>query len=349
MKRTLVCLLLVCCLTPCIPALARGESAKEYALLYSMTGYAANGTKRAFLRQLTAAPATVPDAWRLYWIGDMEELAALRTACEGLLDEAYRDWLTALNGETALEGTFSQEPETFQVTVYAGDFSRVSRAGAYVLTASLRDGKTLLSKPFVITASPLSDAILPALSVYNAQARFAKHTIFGGYYDCNNRFGEAYSHGTYLSGLSNYYLHGGADLDADTQAQLLWAAQAAFDYLMRLHTEKTGEIRYSPAERPGDAAHNSGIHNSIEAVCGLAAYMDAFSMVDSQRVTEENRRKLLATIDYIEGQIGANMGYHASEWKTSALCHLYNAFRIEDDLAAARASAEVTLRHFDWE
>ncbi len=331
-------------------AIAEELPPKEYALLYSMTGYAQRGTKRAFLRQLSDMPTAEPSSWKLCRIGEADELTALRDSCEGMLDTDYVQWINQLCDAPAMEGRFTKEPSTFQVTVHACDFSQIGELGSYALLAELSDGTLLTSKPFVVSAAPLGDELLPALSIDNAQARYAAGTYFGGYYDCNTKYGEAYSHGTYLNGLSNYALYAGDAMAVEDQKTLQWAASVGFDYLMKLHKAQTGEIMYKSPERPGDLALNGGIHNSMEAVCGLAAYMDAFAGLDQERVNEENRKRILQTVDYIDAALeNSGGGNYLSEWKTSVLCHLYRGLHHEEDLQAARESALTTLENLDWE
>lgn len=342
-------LILILFVTPVFTASAEISKQKEFSLLYSIAGYSLHGTKRALLRQLIDCTSTSPGTWKVYKIGEATELIELRAACENMFDSEYLQWIDDLCGKPTARGCFTEEPETFHVTVYSCDFSSISEEGTYILTAELQDNSLLASKPFCITHAPLGNDLLPALSIHAACARFATNTMFGGFYDCNTKYGEAYSHGTYLNGLSNYYLYSNDNMDDESKENLHWSASVAFDYLMKIRKADTGEIRYKAPERPGDAALNSGIHNSIEAVCGLSAYMDAFASVDSSRVNETNYELILQTIDYIDSELKSNSQGNGAEWKTAVFCHLYRVQPREDILERAWAAAMQTIEALDWE
>ena len=295
----------------------------NYVLLYSMEGYALRGTKRALLRRLTQENADAPVGWTLFQLGGESRLADAQTKAASLKSADYISWVKE-NKTMEIRGVPAEEPFTFCVYTESCDFTDVSAPGTYVLCVEWPGGEFLCSRPFLITERPLTQ-VLKALTVENAHARYANDTEKGGFYDCNNPFGEAYSHGTFLYGLCNYAQQRGTLLSADERRDVLWAAQVAFDYLMTLMDTETGEICYCAGERPGDAEHNSGIHNSMEALEGLAAFMDTFHNDDPARANRENLDKLCRTMNYIDGRL-KNDGFYKGEWKLTVLCRLYRAF-----------------------
>ncbi len=306
---------------------------ENYVLVYSMEGYALRGTKRALLRCLKDEGVTRPSGWTLFRLAEGNTLEKAREKAASLGTEEYLTWAEKnKTGET--HGVPREEPYTFRVSTESCDFTNVTESGVYILRVEWPNGESLCSRPFPITERPLT-RVLRALSVENAHARIAENTASVGFYDCNNPFGEAYSHGTFLYGLSNYAQQRGALLTAEERQEVLWAAQVAFDYLMTLMNSDTGEICYCADERPGDAEHNSGIHNSMEALEGLAAFMEAFCQDDPARVSQENLKKLLRTVQYIEDRLGNN-SFYQGEWKLTVLCHLYHAFGEDWMLKEAR-------------
>lgn len=281
-------------------------TADNFALLFNTLGYEQKGTKRAFVRSVEYVdPGKVGSnsVWTL---------------------------LNAKN-EVVSQGRFIYRGLAYGIQLWEMDFSEVTKPGQYRLIAEFTDKKynpvyQEASTVFQIQNRVYSNNVLLPLTLYNAQARVAPQDVGGGYYDCNTTMGEAYSHGVFLNGLVQTYVYQRATL-SDEEIQGLWdAAARAFDYLLKLHDDATGEFIHSYPTRY-NADINQGMHNTYEALYGFCAYLHYFSGLDPERASQENFEKAVKSVDYLDTYISddyaAQLGYPHKEYLTPVYYYLY--------------------------
>jgi len=303
-------------------------TADNFLLLYNTLGYEKTATKKAFVRSLDYVSP------------------------EKVSDESF--WqLKAENGDIAAEGKLIYRGISFGLQLWEAEFSDFDTEGTYILNAKIAnaDGTFVYeekSEAFLLQKSLYVNNILLPLTLYNAQMREAPANMAGGYYDCNNPMGEAYSHGVFLNGLVQTYVYREDALTDAEKEGLEEAAAIAFDYLVNLHVEKTGEIRHSPAIRPG-ADLNLGSHNTFEGLYGFAAYLYHFKDIDPDRASQENFERAVKSAEYLESLFpnGGSALYPNKEFLTPVYYYLYKYSGDETFLDKGIALMEDTLRFLD--
>ena len=270
---------------------------QEYLLLYNFFGYPNQGTKRVLLRCLTETPSCYPVKWRVL----------------------------SPNHDLVGEGEWKREPRSYGVESWSADFSFVTFSDLYTFHVDFSNGQSMASEPFDVSRSPYLNQLGLRLSIHAAKARYARGTRDGGFYDCNSRMGESHSHGVYLNGLCWFdFLHR-SHLTPMEKAELRWAEQETFDYLMKLYNEETGEFRDYTEDRPYDP-RNYGIFNTIDALYGLSAYMSLIGSEDPDRCHTASLERLKKSYEFAsshEEKPEALIQYTNSEWLPSIACHLY--------------------------
>lgn len=270
---------------------------KDYLLLYNLFGYPSKGSKRALVRALRERPANRPVRWQLF----------------------------SPERNEAASGTPKKEPLTYGVCAYSCDFSAVTYPDLYTLAVTFDDGSRMESRAFDVSATPYLNQLSLRLSVKASQARFARGTRDGGFYDCNSRMGEAYSHGAYLNGLCWLdFLHH-ERLTPRERGALRWAERTAFDYLTALLSKETGEFsNYSP-DRPYDA-RNFGKFNTIDALYGVCAYLRLIAPKNGARASGQIIESVERSFSFLRAQKerpDALSQYYHDEWTPVLCCHLY--------------------------
>lgn len=291
-------------------------SKQEYLLTCNFLGYITGGSKRALVQQVGDEAVSYPVKWYLK-------------------DE---------KGDVTASGSVGDRQASYGKIVYACDFSHVTAKGMFTLEVAFSGGETLKSAPFAIDDYPYLHTVTLRLAIDNARMRYAAEKTHKGYYDCNSQMGEAYSHGMFLNGLCWLDMLHGERMSASEREDLRWAQQAAFDYLMYLWCEDGHFNNYAP-ERAFDP-RNAGINDTIEALYGLAAYMDLVGSADPERVNAENYQKLKKSFLYTERQPMTK--YTLGEWLPAVAVHLYRVGGEEIMLRKAQTAAEDILWRYDW-
>lgn len=281
-------------------------SGNNLVLLYNTLGYEATGTKRAFVRAV-----------------DYIEPGKVGANSGWILQD--------MAGNAVMKGRLEYEGLSYGMQLWGLNFSDHTGQGQYTLKVELTDTTgasvyTAVSQPFRVENNLYSQNVLLPLTLYNAQARIAPDSLGGGYYDCNTTMGEAYSHGIFLNGLVQTYQYQKDSLDNQTALELENAAARAFDYLLLLHNDQTGEFIHSYPGRYNEDI-NLGIHNSVEALYGFAAYLNYFSEIDPARASKQNYERAVQTVDYLEANIYVwtldSLGYPYKEYLIPVYYHLY--------------------------
>jgi len=249
----------------------------NFALLYNILGYEKNGTKKAYIRSVD--PVDENTVGKIIWTLKNEKSGA------------------ETSGEMIYRG-FS-----FGVQLWEVCFSDVTEEGDYTLGAKIfdREGQLLdedVSEPFLIQQNLYSNNLLTPITVYNAQARTSTEEHGFGYYDCHSCMGEARSHGDFLYGLSMAYAMAKDKFTPENYEGLREAANIAFDYLVTLHDDKTGEFLPAYHTRP-NLMGNYFMFNSYEALYGFSAYLHIFKDVEPDRATMENYRRAEQSVEYV--------------------------------------------------
>lgn len=249
-----LCLLVACVLLAGI--LAANHSAEDeaagssFVLLHSALGYERLGTKQALIR-------AVRDDLNRDDALDLAASSAILTSTDGV-HERYR---------------VQYAGKTFGNHFWRIDFSSLMRSGeGFQLIVDLRltgDGKKiqLRSDPFKIADDLLFKSTFPRLALENAQARRAPAAMGGGYFDCNTRMGEAYSHAMLAVGLLAVLERRGSALAPETKQKLVELVEVALDYVVGLQ-QRDGHIVDQHPSRPFQGL-NPGLLNTTLGVYGL--------------------------------------------------------------------------------
>ncbi len=278
----------------------------NFAMLYNTLGYEQDGTKKAFVRSIEYVS---PDK-----VGE--------NSLWTLLDE---------DNQIVAQGSLVYKGLSFGLQLWEADFSDITQLGTFRLVSEITDSSyepvyQEVSSDFLIQNRIFSHNLLLPLTLYNAQAREAPQELGGGYYDCNTAMGEAYSHGVFLNGLVQTYVFQMATLSADERRGLEEAAARAFDYLVLLHDDKTGEFIHSDPRRY-NADINQGYHNTYEALYGFSAYLWYFSDIDTSRANDQNYARAAQSYDYLQtyvsDDIAADIGYPYKEYLIPVCYYLY--------------------------
>lgn len=278
----------------------------NFALLFNTLGYEQKGTKRAFVRSVEYVdPAKV--GGNSLWT---------------LLNE---------KNEIVLQGELEYRGLSYGLQLWEADFSELTKPGKYRLIVEITDKKYNVvyqeaSTLFKIQNRLYSNNALLPMTVYNAYARVAPANVGGGFYDCNEVMGEAYSHGIFLNGLVQTYVYQRAMLEGDVLNHLLNSANITFDHLVLLHDDATGEFIHSyPGRYLEDI--NEGFHNTIEALYGFSAYLYYFSDIDPQRASQENFDRAVQSLEYLDLYVSAETaseyGYPYREYLIPICYYLY--------------------------
>lgn len=232
-------------------------------------------------------------------------------------------------GENTIKGDLVYEGISFGIQLWKADFSSVKQVGKYKIEVLLtnKQGNIKYNKTsldFYIEDKLFTNHILLPLTIQNAEARIASQANGGGYYDCNTPMGEAYSHGIFLNGIIQTYLYERDLLSQSNQKRFINAANIAFDYLVNLHNDQTGEFIHSYPTRP-NANANLGIRNTQEALYGFSTYLDYFKQIDSTRANEMNYHRAVKSVIYLENteEWGLTGGYEYQEYLIPIYYHLY--------------------------
>lgn len=278
----------------------------NFALLYNTLGYEQDGTKKAYVRSVDYVNPNEVGSNSLWT----------------LLDE---------ENQVVAQGALTYVGLSFGLQLWEAEFSEVKQLGTFRLAAELTDSKynpvyQEVSSDFVIQNRIYSHNLILPLTLYNAQAREAPEELGGGYYDCNTTMGEAYSHGVFLNGLVQTYVFQMAAISNDERSGLEDAAARAFDYLVLLHDDESGEFIHSDPRRY-NADINQGYHNTYEALYGFAAYLWYFSDLDPARASMENYERAAQSYDYLQTYISddlaAESGYPYKEYLIPVCYYLY--------------------------
>ncbi len=278
----------------------------NFALLYNTLGYEQDGTKKAYVRSVEYVnPADVGN--NSLWT---------------LLD---------MDNQVVAQGELTYVGLSFGLQLWEAEFSDVKQIGTFRMVAELTDDSynpvyQEVSSDFLIQNRIYSHNLILPLTIYNAQAREAPEELGGGYYDCNTAMGEAYSHGVFLNGLVQTYVLEMASLSNEERTGIEEAAARAFDYLVLVHDDKTGEFLHSDPRRY-NADINQGYHNTYEALYGFAAYLWYFSDLDPERASKENYERASQSYDYLQRYISNDVavenGYPYKEYLIPVCYYLY--------------------------
>lgn len=348
MKTTVLCLLLLCVTVSVFSGCRQnnaqsstyvyegieytGEAESDnFALLYNTLGYEQGGTKKAFVRSLEyVSPEKIGD--NSLWT---------------LIDT---------DNQPVAQGSLEYKGLSFGLQLWEADFSDITQLGTYRLVAEITDKNYTpvyqeASSQFLIQNRIYSHNIILPLTLYNAQAREAPAELGGGYYDCNTAMGEAYSHGVFLNGLVQTYISQLATLTNEERTGLQNAASIAFDYLVLLHDDASGEFRHSDPRRY-NADINQGFHNTYEALYGFCTYLYYFSDIDPLRAGEENYQRACQTVDYLlnycSDEVSAANGYPYKEYLIPPLYYLYKYSGDEELLEQAKELINAELENFNF-
>lgn len=223
----------------------------NFVLLHSVLGYERSGTKQALLRAVRPE-LNRPDAI------DLAASSASLISADGV-EQRY---------------PVHYAGKTFGSHWWRVDFSSFDRSGddfqliAKLKLAGDRDELQLRSDPFTIGDDVLFWTTFPGLALANAHARKAPVTMGGGYFDCNTRMGEAYSHAMFAAGLLSVLERRGNALAPATQRKLAEFAEIALDYVVRLQ-QRDGHITDQHPSRPFQG-FNPGLVNTTLGIYGLA-------------------------------------------------------------------------------
>lgn len=294
----------------------------QYLLLYNMLGYVRNGSKRALIKRIEEKSRKESGICPILWI---------------VLDEHEKE---------VAAGIPTRERSSYGCVLRTCDFSSIVREGTYRLKVVLSNNEILSSEPFEIRDYPYLNDLLKRLSIFNAQARYAQGTESGGYYDCNSKMGEAYSHGMFLNGLCWFSVLHGTRLSHQEKKQVFHAQRIAFDYLLKLW-EKDGHFRNHAVERPFDP-RNISVGDTIEAVYGLVAYLDLIGLRDPERCTCSVYEQLFKSYNYAQSHMQENPKYASGQWRVPVLCHFYRISGDKKILKMAEQAAQWALNSFDW-
>lgn len=273
----------------------------NFFLLYNTLGYEQTGTKKAFIRSVTnVAPSLTGEGeWAL--INSDNELVA--------------------------KGAVVYKGFSYGLQLWEADFTDVDTAGTCHLYVTLCDRFGAIayretSSEFQIAKNLYSENVLLGLTIDNAKARQAPSDVGGGYYDCNTTMGEAYSHGVFLNGLVQTYVLNYNTLTYAERTDLIAAAQRAFDYLELLHDDSTGEFINSDPRRY-NADVNQGMHNTFEALYGYAAYLCYFKDTDPTRAGNDNYRRAVRSLEYLQSNYPTDSWYPYREYLIPVCYYLY--------------------------
>lgn len=246
---------------------AEGAANNCFVLLHSTLGYERRGTKQALIRAVRSE-LNRPDAI------DLSASSAVLISADGVRTR-YR---------------LEYAGKTFGSHWWRVDFSSFDRSGHdFQLIVKLkptgdRGRLELRSDPFPIGDDVLFRTTFRGLALENAQARKAPPTMGGGYFDCNTRMGEAYSHAMYAGGLLAVLERRHTELAPHTQRKLVEFAEIALDYVVRLQ-EQDGRIVDQHYSRPFQG-FNPGLVNTTLGIYGLARgalVLQAFDAAKSKR------------------------------------------------------------------
>lgn len=278
----------------------------EFTLLYNVLGYERYGTKKAFVRSTSSVKSI-------------------------LIGNESRWFLRNEYGSIVQSGKLLDQGYSFGMQLWSSDFSCVAMEGKYFLHVVITDAKGNqiwkdTSEPFYIQHHIYSQHLLTPLTVYNAQARIASEQEGGGYYDCNSRMGEARSHGIFLNGLVQAYTLGKDKFLESHHKELHNFANIAFDYLLSLHSEKTGEFAPAHSCRP-NVEGNLWAFNSYEALYGFSAYLHLMADTDPERANLDNYHRAEKSAEYViqnfTDDMAEQFGYPQREFMVAVYYHLY--------------------------
>lgn len=303
----------------------------NFALLYNTLGYEQDGTKKAYVRSVEYVQPNEVGSNSLWTLLDSDNQIVAQ-------------------GELVYRGL------SFGLQLWEAEFSEVKQLGTFRLVAEITDSSynpvyQEVSSDFLIQNRIYSHNLILPLTLYNAQAREAPEELGGGYYDCNTTMGEAYSHGVFLNGLVQTYVFQMAALSAAEQLEFEDAAARAFDYLVLIHDDATGEFMHSDPRRY-NADINQGYHNTYEALYGFAAYLWYFSDIDPTRANVENYERAAQSYDYLETYISsdtaATNGYPYKEYLIPVCYYLYKFSGDEVWKNRAINLIDAELQNFDF-
>jgi hypothetical protein len=142
----------------------------------------------------------------------------------------------------------------------------------------------LQSSPFSIQNDILFRSTFPGIALSNAEARRAPPSMGGGYFDCNTRMGEAYSHAMFATGLLSILERRGSALPPEVSQRLVDSAERALDYVVRLQ-DRDGHIRDQHPSRPFQGL-NPGLVNTTLGVYGLLRGALVLRRFDAEKAQE---------------------------------------------------------------
>ncbi len=214
-----------------------------YTLLYSTIGYESAATKRVLIRQndtTVAASQGFAFAWRLVDAKGSE----------------------AAVGRAVYAGT------GWGIPVWAADFSKVTKPGAYRLVVDAPSVK-LATDAFPIGQFLMFQAAFKSIALGNAAARSAPIEQDNGFLDSNERSGTVSAHSDFLIGLLETFDRRRGALTEAQRTQTRAAIDRAVDYLLLLSNAGSGEFVGQSLARP---YVEGGPEATVAGLRGLAHY-----------------------------------------------------------------------------
>jgi hypothetical protein len=226
----------------------------SWALLYSVLGYEARASKRAYVRRLRpdGAVPSMPIAWELYEEG----------------------------GEAMLRGPLRPVDHASGIPLLEIDFTPFTKPGLYRLETVGGDSPPqgpgcLCSCLFPIGSDLLLSRTFGGIALDGAKARQAPISVGGGYYDSNAGCGDVRAHAFYAVGLMRVLESRGGDLSPLERAQVVWAVDRAIDYVLRQCDSETGCVAHQDRRRRRDPSYVPA-GDTAASLWALATYADVF-------------------------------------------------------------------------